>query len=192
MDAWWFSYVVLPLLIFLARITDVTLGTMRIILVSKGKKKIVPILAFFEILIWVLAISRIFKNLTNPVCYLAYAAGFATGTYVGMLVEEKLAIGTQLVHIITQKSAGALIQSLVDHGFGVTSVEASGTQGPVHVIYSVTDRKNMPQLIELIHRFNPNAFYSIEDIRYVEKGIFPQPVPSVMKPRLFRRGRKGK
>jgi len=192
MDTWWFSYVILPLLIFLARITDVTLGTVRIILMSKGNKKIIPILAFFEILIWVLAISRIFKDLTNPVCYLAYAAGFATGTYVGMLVEEKLAIGTQLVRIITQKSAGPLIQSLVDHGFGVTSVEASGTQGSVHVIYSVTERKNLPQLIALIHRFNPNAFYSVEDIRYVEKGIFPTPVPSLPKPGLFRRGRKGK
>ena len=192
MDYWWFSYVILPLLIFVARITDVTLGTIRIILMSKGKKRIVPLLAFFEILIWVLAISRIFKNLTNPVCYLAYAAGFATGTYVGMLVEEKLAIGTQLVRIITQKSAGALIQSLVDHGFGVTSVEATGTHGPVNVIYSVTDRKNMFQLIELIHRFNPNAFYSVEDIRHVEKGIFPTPVSSFPKPGLFRRGRKGK
>ena len=192
MDTWWFSYVILPLLIFVARITDVTLGTMRIILISKGKKKIVPVLAFFEILIWVLAISRIFQNLTNPVCYIAYAAGFATGTYVGMLVEEKLALGTQLVRIITQKDAGGLIRSLRENGYGVTSVDATGTQGPVHIIYSVTERKNMPELTDLIHRFNPNAFYSVEDIRYVEKGIFPHPVPSIAKPRLFRRGRKGK
>ena len=192
MDAWWFSYVVLPLLIFFARITDVTLGTMRIILISKGKKKIVPVLAFFEILIWILAISKIFQNLKNPACYIAYAAGFATGTYVGMLVEEKLALGTQLVRIITKKDAGDLIRILKEYGYGVTSVDAKGVKGPVNIVYSVTDRKRIPELAGIIHNFNPNAFYSVEDIRYVEKGTFPQPVPSVFKPKLFRRGRKGK
>ena len=192
MDSWWFSYVILPLLIFVARITDVTLGTVRIILISKGKKSVVPFLAFFEILIWIIAISKIFQNLTNPVCYFAYAAGFATGTYVGMLVEEKLALGTQLVRIITQKNADELIRSLRENGFGVTSVKAEGTKGTVNIVYSVTERKSLPVLIDLVHRFNPNAFYSVEDIRYVEKGVFPQPIPSVIKPRLFRRGRKGK
>jgi len=192
MDVWWFSYIILPLLIFFARITDVTLGTMRIILISKGKKNIAPLLGFFEILIWIVAISKIFQNLTNPVCYIAYAAGFAFGNYVGIRVEEKLALGTQLLRIITRRDARLLIDRLKERGYGVTTIQAEGTRGIVHIIYSVTDRKNIPELTDLIHRYNPNAFYSVEDIRYVEKGVFPQPVTSIARPRLFRRGRKGK
>lgn len=192
MDTWWFSYIILPLLIFFARITDVTLGTMRIILISKGKKNIAPLLGFFEILIWIAAISKIFQNLTNPVCYIAYAAGFAFGNYVGIRVEEKLALGTQLIRIITWKDARLLIDRLKGRGYGVTTIQAEGTRGAVHIIYTVTDRKNIPELTDLIHRYNPNAFYSVEDIRYVEKGVFPQPVTSIAHPRLFRRGRKGK
>ncbi len=192
MDAWWFSYILLPLLIFLARIVDVTLGTMRIILISRGRRNVVPFLAFFEVLIWILAISRIFQNLNNPACYIAFAAGFATGNYVGMLVEEKVALGTQLIRIITQKDAALLIEQLHEHGYGVTSVKANGIHGPVHIIYSVTGRKSMPALLELIQKYNSQAFYSVEDIRYVKSGIFPETVPSLLRPRLFRRGRKGK
>ena len=192
METWGFAYVVMPLLIFLARIVDVTLGTVRIILISRGKRNVVPFLAFFEVLIWILAISRIFRNLNNPACYVAFAAGFATGNYVGMLVEEKLALGTQLVRVITQKDAALLIEQLHKHGFGVTSVMANGIHGPVHIIYSVTGRKSMPVLLDLIRKFNPQAFYSVEDVRYVKSGVFPETVPSLLRPRLFRRGRKGK
>ncbi len=192
MESWVFSYIVLPLLIFFARIVDVTIGTMRIILVSRGRRGVVPFLAFFEVLIWILAISHIFRNLDNPLCYLAFAAGFATGNYVGMWVEEKLALGTQLIRIITQKEADELVERLRRRGFGVTVVEATGATGPVHVIYSVTDRKRIPEVVEMVRRYNPNAFYSIEDIRHAGGGIFPAPLPSAQRPRLFRRGRKGK
>src|SRR5512136_2996901 len=90
-----FSYVIMPLLIFLARICDVSIGTMRIIFVSKGKKNIAPILGFFEVLIWITAISKIMQNLDDYINYVAYAAGFATGNLVGMILEEKLAMGFQ-------------------------------------------------------------------------------------------------
>ncbi len=89
----WFNYLVLPAAIFLARICDVTIGTLRIIFVSKGNKLIAPVLGFFEVLIWIIAITRIIENLNNPFCYVAYAAGFATGNYIGLRVEEKLAVG---------------------------------------------------------------------------------------------------
>ena len=84
-----FSYVLMPLLIFLARICDVSIGTLRIIFVSKGKKNIAPILGFFEVLIWITAISKIMQNLDNYINYIAYAAGFATGNLIGMIIEEK-------------------------------------------------------------------------------------------------------
>ncbi|NCB08979.1 MAG: hypothetical protein EOM73_12545, partial [Bacteroidia bacterium] len=81
-----FTYLVLPFLIFLARIIDVTIGTIRIVMVAKGQKMWAPILGFFEILVWLIAISRIFENLDNVLCYLGYAAGFATGTEVDVKV----------------------------------------------------------------------------------------------------------
>ena len=168
-----FIYFVLPLLIFLARIFDVTIGTIRIILVSKGRKNLAPYLGFFEVLIWILAISRIMQNLNNPICYIAYAGGFAAGNYIGMMVEEKIALGDLLIRIITQKEANYLIKSLHQEGYGTTSIDASGTKGRVHIIFSIIKRAELKKVVDMINDFNPNAFYSIEDLRLISHGIFP-------------------
>ena len=168
-----YVYFLLPLLIFLARICDVTIGTMRIIMVSKGKKLLAPVLGFFEVLIWVMAIGKIMQNLSNPVCYIAYAGGFAIGNYVGMKVEEKLAMGLIVIRIITQKDASELIKALRDMGFGITEIDAIGKDKKVHVIYSIIKRHDVSVVTERINHFNPKAFYTIEDIRAVSQGVFP-------------------
>lgn len=166
-DSNWFIYGLLPLLIFLARIIDVTMDTLRIIFVSKGNKIVAPILGFFEILIWLIAITRIMENLDNITTYIAYASGFAVGNYVGLLVEQKLAIGTQLIRIITAKDASVLIENLRDKGFGLTAIDAEGKDGTVHVIFLNIRRKLVPQIIGIVNNCNPKAFYSIEDVRAV-------------------------
>ena len=102
-DSDFFSYAVLPILIFLARICDVSIGTMRIIFVSKGKKNIAPVLGFFEVLIWITAISKIMQNLDNYVNYIAYAGGFATGNFIGMLIEERLAMGILMIRVFAHE-----------------------------------------------------------------------------------------
>ncbi len=168
-----YVFFLLPLLIFLARICDVTIGTMRIIMISKGKKLLAPVLGFFEILIWIMAISKIMQNLSNPVCYIAYAGGFAIGNYVGMKVEEKLAIGLIVLQIITQKDASELIKELREMGFGITEIDAIGKGKKVHVIYSIIKRHDIHVVVEKIINFNPKAFYTIEDIREVSQGVFP-------------------
>jgi uncharacterized protein YebE (UPF0316 family) len=168
-----YVYFLLPLLIFLARICDVTIGTMRIIMISKGKKLLAPVLGFFEILIWIMAISKIMQNLSNPVCFIPYAGGFAIGNYVGMKVEEKLAIGLIVLQIITQKDASELIKELREMGFGITEIDAIGKGKKVHVIYSIIKRHDIPVVTERINHFNPKAFYTIEDIREVSQGVFP-------------------
>jgi len=168
-----FVYFLLPLLIFLARICDVTIGTMRIIMISKGKKLLAPVLGFFEILIWIIAIGKIMQNLNNPVCYVAYAGGFAIGNYVGMKVEEKLAIGLIVLRIITQEDASGLIKALRDMGFGITEIDAIGKDKKVHVIFSIMKRHDIPVIVEKINNFNPKAFYTIEDIRAINQGVFP-------------------
>lgn len=168
-----YVYFLLPLLIFLARICDVTIGTMRIIMISKGKKLLAPVLGFFEILIWIMAIGKIMQNLSNPACYIAYAGGFAIGNYVGIKVEEKLAMGLIVLQIITQKDASELINALHEMGFGITEIDAMGKDKKVHVIYSIIKRHDIPVVTERINQFNPNSFYTIEDIRAVSKGVFP-------------------
>ncbi|HAG15640.1 MAG TPA: hypothetical protein DCG69_03825 [Bacteroidales bacterium] len=188
--SFWFTYVILPLLIFFSRIVDVTLDTLRIVFISKGFKIIAPILGFFEVLIWLIAITRIMQNLDNVACYIAYAAGFATGNYIGLIIEEKLAFGVQMFRIITQKSATALILQLREKGYGVTSVEAAGSNGLVHVIFSVVKRSESQKVIELINTFNPNAFYSIEDVRYVnENNLTIAKNSERLIPRWLRKGR---
>ena len=166
-----FTYIILPLLIFFARICDVTLGTIRIILVSKGQKLVAPILGFFEIFIWIIAISKIMENLNNIPCYIGYAAGFATGNYIGILVEEKLAMGVTVIRIITQKAANELIKNLSLSGYGITNIDAKGTMGNVSVIYTVVQRRNLQNVINIIKEFNPKAFYTVEDVRFVSSGI---------------------
>lgn len=168
-----FMWVVLPLLIFCARVCDVTLGTLRIIFVSRGKRSLAPVLGFFEVSIWLMAISQIMQNLSNVACLLGYAGGFAMGNFVGILIEDKLAIGTVLIRIILVKDETGMKQRLHDAGFGVTSVDAHGMSGSVELIYSLVKRRDLPKAVEIIERCQSNAFYSIEDAKSVNKGIFP-------------------
>jgi len=168
-----FTWIILPLLIFLARITDVSLATMRIIFVSRGMKYLAPLIGFFEVIIWLLAIRVIMQNLNNWVCYFAYGAGFAMGTYIGLQIEKRLAIGSSIIRIITQKNAAELIAYLRSQGYGVTSLEANGSMGKVNVIYMTIKRQDFPSVTDIIQRFNPKAFYTVEDVRGVSEGIFP-------------------
>ena len=171
MNTPWVDYMILPLMIFLLRIIDVSLDTMRIIFMTKGFKRIAPIIGFFEILIWIVAITRIMQNLDNWVTYVAYAAGFATGNYVGMLLDEKLAIGHELIRVITKVERADLADTLRDAGFGVTAIKASGMQGPVEILYIIVNRKNLKTAIAIIEKKAPNAFYTIENIHFVNRPL---------------------
>jgi len=185
-----FDYLILPLLIFCMRICDVTLDTMRIILVTKGYKSIAPVIGFFEVLIWIVAISRIMQNLDNWVCYIAYAAGFASGNFIGMLVDEKLAIGHQIIRVITRDKAEALADTLRRLGYGVTSVKAAGMQGEVEILYIIVTRKNEKNAVDLIMEHNPNAFYTVENLQSVNRPVDKNFHPEKGIRRLFRFGRR--
>jgi len=182
-----FKWVILPILIFAARLTDVSLGTIRIIFVSRGIKYIAPVIAFFEINIWLLAIAQIMQNLNNIAASLAYATGFASGCFVGMLIEEKLSIGMVIVRITTKHDAPQLVDSLREAGYGVTTVDADGMKGPVKIIEAVIRREDLHAILDHVHKIHPHAFYSVEDIRSVADPMFPSP-----RHRLFKWARKGK
>jgi len=164
-------WVIVPLLIFFARIIDVSIGTMRLIFISKGMKLLAPLLAFFEVLVWLAAMGAILKNLTSWQNFIAFSMGFAAGNYVGMFIENKLALGNVLIRVITQHDAGELLDALHDMRLGVTSIEAEGKDGPVKVLFTVVARTSIPKILDVVNRHNPHAFYSIEDIRYVREGF---------------------
>jgi uncharacterized protein YebE (UPF0316 family) len=168
-----FTWVILPLLIFLSRIADVPLGTVRLIFVSRGMKYVAPVVGFFEVLIWILVIGQIMQHLSNPLCYIAYAAGFATGNFIGILVAEKLSLGMVLVRVITPKEVGGLVECLKQKRYGVTCVEGQGVQGPVEMVFTIVPRRDVSAVVELVKGFNPHAFYSIEEVDFVERGVFP-------------------
>ncbi len=161
------SYIILPILIFCARVSDVSIGTVRIILVAKGYKKLAPLTGFLETLIWIVAISKIIQNIDNWACYIGYAAGFATGNYVGMLIEEKLALGHELIRIITMNNYTELLSKLHDKGFDVTTTNAEGQNGPVGILYIITTRKKAKDVVEIVNDQDPFATYTIESIRHV-------------------------
>lgn len=190
-----FKWVIIPFFIFAARVIDVSLGTMRIVFVSRGLKYFAPLVGFFEVIIWLLAIRTIMQNLNNVACYIAYGAGFAVGTFVGLYIEKSLAIGKSVVRIITHKDSTELINHLRKEGYGVTSMEAQGTNGKVHVIFMIIRRQDYETVTEIIRQFNPKAFYTVEDVSLVSEGIFPPKKYRLpMKPQLgpFRFWRKGK
>jgi len=168
-----FMYLIVPLLICLSRIIDVSLGTLRIILVSKGAKKLAPVLGFFEVLIWLIAIGQVMQNLTNVYNYFAYALGFALGNYVGIIIEHKIALGMVVLRVITRHEATKLIDFFKKSDYGITILEANDGFEPVSVIFTIIKRSNLPVIVTNIKKYNPGAFYSVEDVRFVSNAIFP-------------------
>lgn len=168
-----FKWIILPLLIILARMLDVSLGTIRIVFISRGLKYLAPIVGFFEVIIWLLTISVIMQNLNNAVCYIAYGTGFAAGTFIGLQIEKKLALGCSIIRIITQKDAAELIIYLRLIGFGATSIDAQGANGKVNIIYLIIRRQDFAVISDAIKQYNPKAFYTVEDVRLVSEGVFP-------------------
>jgi len=188
------SLIIMPILIFFARILDVTIGTLRIVFISRGDKIISPILGFFEVLIWTIAVARIFEHLNNYLYYIAFAGGFAVGNYVGLIIEEKLALGVVIIRSIVKKNSDKLISALREGGYGVTTVDARGGKENVKVLYSIVKRQDIEKVVNLINLYNPKSFYTIEDVRQVSHGVFP--IKTTHFPRsgdnMFRRWRKGK
>jgi len=189
-----YTWLIIPALIFLARVADVSMGTVRVIFVARGFKYLAPVVGFFEIIIWLLAIGQIMKNLSNPACYLAYAGGFAIGNFVGIHIAEKLSLGIVLLRVVTRQDATKLVESLQSSNFGVTSVDGEGSSGPVKVVFTVIPRRDVAGVVDIVREFNPHAFYSIEEVGVVEKGIFPAKKTWLYSnfPGIFRPFRKGK
>ncbi len=158
------------LLVFALRLLDVPLSTVRMLYMVRGERSTAALLAFFESLIWLFAITRVFAHISSPAQYIGWAAGFATGTALGMAVEGWLAPGQVLLRIITRKDAAGLVAALRESGYGVTEIRGEGKEGPVSLIFVVSQRRQLKKLLRMIEEHNPAAFVTVENTQRARGG----------------------
>ena len=159
-------------LIFLLRVCDMTLDTLRVLVVMRGRKGIAWVLGFFQASIFVLAISSVLSNLDNPLNVIGYAAGFATGNVVGMLIEERLAIGHIHLNIVSSRLGSAIAEHLREQGYAVTEIPARGKDGMVSLLHVSVLRKNVDRVRKLVNEIDGDAFITSEDVRPVRRGFW--------------------
>jgi uncharacterized protein YebE (UPF0316 family) len=169
-----FSSITIPLLIFVAEVCVVTLNTLRTIFVSRGHKYLAPMLGFFEVLTWLLAMRQVMQNLDAWSCFFAFALGFTLGNFLGMIIEKKLALGLVSVRIITPLDPTSLIAQLRSANFGVTCSEGRGASGKVQIVMTVLKRRQLPEVVSLIETYHPSAFYAVDEVQSACEGVFPQ------------------
>jgi len=167
----WYTWLLLPLFIFFMRVIDVSMGTIRVIFISKGFKFVSSLIGFFEIMVWLLAIRQIMTNLDNWICFFAYAGGFATGTFVGVYFDEKISIGKAVLRIFLKKDGERLVKFLEQHKYHFTTQDGQGRHGKVKIILMVLKRQEINLVLKVVRQYRPDAFYTIEDVRFAaEKG----------------------
>lgn len=166
-EAWLFAGT-----IFLLRVGDMSLDTLRVLVVMRGRKAIAWILGFLQATIFVLAISSVLQDLDNVLNVIGYAAGFATGNVVGMLIEERLAIGHIHMRIISSRLGSAIAERIRAEGYGVTEFAARGKDGMVSVLEISVLRKHVAMVRKIVNDVDPNAFITAEDVRPVLRGFW--------------------
>jgi uncharacterized protein YebE (UPF0316 family) len=180
--------------IFVAEMVVVTLCTLRTIFLSRGMRLLAPMLGFFEVSMWLFAIGEVMRNLGDVRCALAFSSGFTAGTFLGILLEQKIALGSVMVRTITNKEVAPLLHGLREAGYGVTCLDGQGATGPVQVVFTVVPRRELPAVTALLKAFDPGVFYSIDALQTAAAGVAPARrrlalVPAALVPslRLFER-----
>ncbi len=175
------------LLIFCARVGDVSLGTLRVVMVTQGRRGRAALLGFFEVLIWVFAVSAVLQHLRQVEFAVSYAAGFATGNYVGLTVERWAALGRQVVRIFS-RCGHEIADKLRADGFRVTLFEAQGRDGSVAMLYTETERRRAPKVTDVARQIDPRCYYVVDDIREASS-IDAPPKRSILPWAFMRRGK---
>jgi uncharacterized protein YebE (UPF0316 family) len=158
------------LLIFCLRLIDVSLGTMRMIMINRGRRKIAPLLGFMEVTIWVVAISQVITNLDNIFNILGYSGGFAIGTLVGMWIEDKLAIGYVEISIFSTTHGQKIVRKLRQADYGVTELTGNGRTGIVNLITTIVPRRDVKNIFQLVNQTDPKSFIAVDDMKDVKRG----------------------
>jgi uncharacterized protein YebE (UPF0316 family) len=169
-----FGTLLTGILIFLARIGDVTIGTVRTFSIVQGRTKMAFFLGFVEISVWLIVISAVVTKITSsPLLALFYALGFSTGNVVGIMVEKKLAFGNIILRVITRQDSGKMRDTIREVGYGVTTFQGEGMNGPVMELYIVCRRKDLKEIMPIITRIDPDAFYTTEQAGIVSRMYRP-------------------
>ena len=160
------------LVIFFLRVVDMSMDTIRVLYVMRGRKPIAWVLGFFQSVVYVVAITNVLSHLDNPWNIVGYAAGFATGNVVGMLIEERLAVGHIHLTIISPSRGSKVVESLREAGFGVTEIAARGKDGTVAILNCNVYRRDMAHVETVIMEADPQAFVTSEDVRPIQRGFW--------------------
>jgi uncharacterized protein YebE (UPF0316 family) len=169
-----YFHIVLPFLIFLTRMVDTSLGTMRQVMTARGNRSAVRIVGFFEVLIWITAIGQVMQHLNHWTSYIAWALGFTAGSFIGFRIEEKLALGKHQLLIITPQAVGSFLEALKALNHGYTVFDGTGATGPVKQIFLIINRKHSKEVTELVKKHIPQSFCSVSDIQATDSGVFNQ------------------
>jgi uncharacterized protein YebE (UPF0316 family) len=161
-----------PVIIFLLRICDVSLATTRMLLTMRDARAVVPIIGFFESLIWLLAVGTAVQNLSSVWHVLGYTTGFASGTLAGLWIEGKLALGLATIRVFSRDVATGrrVAAALREAGHGATEVAGVGREGPVDVILTVVRRRQIPAVVRQVESVDRDAFISVEEPRAIRRG----------------------
>ena len=168
----WFALPYGPLLIFAMRVVDVSMGTVRLILMVRGWRNGAATVSFFEVLVWIVAVGHAMRHLTSPYHLVGYAGGFATGTYVGVSVEHALALGQVAVRaILPNGDGGRVARALREAGYAVTEIDGRGREGPVDLVNIVVTRRNAEGVAVVIEEVAPRSFITVEEVRSARRGV---------------------
>ena len=160
------------LVIFTLRILNVSLDTLRVLFMMRGKKLFVWILGFIQALIFVVVITSVLSNIDNILNIIGYSAGFATGNILGMYIEERLAVGFSEIHIISTKRGRSIAEHLRDEGYAVTEIPARGKDGMVSMLTCSVRRKQVAKVESTVREVDAEAFVTAEDILPVSRGFW--------------------
>ncbi|MEP0842356.1 MAG: DUF2179 domain-containing protein [Phycisphaerae bacterium] len=161
----------LPFFIFGLRVCDVSMDTMRMISVVRGRRLLAAVLGFVQVLVWLVSISAVMRYLDKPINMVAYAAGFATGTWVGIWLEGHLALGQQIVRLISNDLDAGLADRLRATGFAVTELEGHGRDAPVKICFIAVRRREVPDLLRQATELDPDVFITVEDVRAANRAL---------------------
>ncbi len=167
-----YFHILLPVLIFCTRMVDTSLGTLRLVLIGRGNRKAVRIVGFFEVLLWITAISQLIQHVNHWSSYIAWALGFTAGSMIGFKIEEKLALGKHQMRIITPQPIEGFLEALNSMNQGYTVFDGVGANGPVKQIFIIVNRKHSKEVTELLKKHIPQSFCSISDIQATDSGVF--------------------
>lgn len=158
------------IVIFLLRVTDVSLGTIRTVYILQGRRMLATGIGFIEVTIFIFAISQVVRHLDSPVLMLAYSGGFALGTYLGLSLEERFAIGQSQLRVISLGQGDEVARALWDRDFGATVVPGHGRRGPVELVFSIIPRRNITEAVKIASEVDTDSVVSVSDSRYLFRG----------------------